>query len=153
MPHTDPTIIGRTDKANFAKINLTRIKVKIDTGAYTSSFHCCEIDETPDKRLRVIFLDPEHPKYTGAVWFFDTYSKKNVRSSNNETEDRFIISTDIRFHEMVYTAEFSLTNRGEMKYPVLMGRKFLAENNFIVDPTLRNHLYKMRRAAKRPLMP
>lgn len=150
---SDPTIIGRIDRADFTKLKLTRIRVKTDTGAYTSSFHCSQIEETDKKQLRVVFLDPEHPKYTGSVFLFDDYSRKSVKSSNSEVEDRYIISTEIRFYKQVYTAEFSLTNRGGMKYPVLIGRKFLTENNFVVDPRLRNHLYGLKRSSKRPPEP
>lgn len=148
--HSEPTIIGRIDRADFTRLNLTRIEVKTDTGAYTSSFHCSQIEETPKKQLRVIFLDPDHPKYSGAAVVFDDYAKRSVKSSNGEVEDRFIISTEICFFDRTYVAEFSLTNRSGMKYPVLIGRKFLTENNFVVDPKLRNYLYRQKQRSKRP---
>ncbi len=144
----NPNVIGRADKADFPRLNLKRIRVKIDTGAYTSTIHCCKIEETDTKKLKVIFLDPNDPKYTGKVHFFKKYSKKTVKSSNGSSEDRFIISTKIRFHWRLYTAEFSLTFRGDMRYPVLIGRKFLSEHHFIVNPQLRNHLHKLRKSEK-----
>ncbi len=145
---TNPNIIGRIDKADFPKINLRRIRVKIDTGAFTSAFHCCKIEETRERKLRVIFLDPDDPKYTGKIHLFKKYAKKSVKSSNGESSDRFIISTQIRFHRRLYTAEFSLTFRGDMRYPVLIGRKFLAENHFVVNPQLRNYLHQLRKTDK-----
>ncbi|MEZ5429446.1 MAG: RimK/LysX family protein [Pyrinomonadaceae bacterium] len=148
MAKGSPNIIGRIDKADFPKINLKRIKVKIDTGAYTSSFHCCRIEETKERKLRVVFLDPDDPKYTGKAYLFKRYSKKSVKSSNGESEERFIISTKIRFHRRIYRAEFSLTYRREMRYPVLIGRKFLAEHNFVVNPRLRNYLHQKRKTKK-----
>lgn len=141
-------IIGRVDKADFPKLNLKRIRVKIDTGAYTSAIHCCKIEETDAEILKVVFLDPDHPKYTGKIHFFKKYQKKIIKSSNGLSEERFIISTKIRFHWRLYTAQFSLTFRGDMRYPVLIGRKFLTENHFIVNPQLRNYLHKMQKAGK-----
>lgn len=145
---TNPNIIGRIDKADFPKINLKRIRVKIDTGAYTSAIHCWKIEETCERTLKVIFLDPDDRKYTGKIHTFKKYSRKKVKSSNGESADRFIISTQIRFHRRLYTAEFSLTFRGDMRYPVLIGRKFLTEHHFIVNPQLRNYLHQMRKSKK-----
>ncbi len=141
-------LIGRIDKADFPRINLKRIRVKIDTGAYTSAIHCCKIEETDDHRLKVVFLDPDDPKYTGKVYLYKKYFKKTVKSSNGEKEDRFIITTKICFHRRLYSAEFSLTFRGDMRHPVLIGRKFLAENHFVVNPQLRNYLFKKKKAEK-----
>lgn len=144
----NPNIIGRIDKADFPKLNLKRIRVKIDTGAYTSAIHCCKIEETESKKLKVVFLDPDDPKYTGKAYFFKNYSKKTIKSSNGSSEERFVIATKIRFHWRLYTAEFSLTFRGDMRYPVLIGRKFLAEHHFIVNPQLRNYLHQMQKTNK-----
>lgn len=147
----NPNIIGRIDKADFPKLHLKRIRVKIDTGAYSSAIHCCRIEETDAKKLKVVFLDPDDPKYTGKAHFFKKYSKKIIKSSNGASEERFIISTKIRFHWRLYLAEFSLTFRGDMRYPVLIGRKFLADNHFIVNPQLRNHLHRLRKTEKNSL--
>lgn len=131
------TLIGRTDKADFPSLGLKRIRVKIDTGAFTSAIHCCRIVETPDA-LNVIFLDPGEKKYTGKTHKFKKYSKTTVKSSNGECEDRYMITTKICFHRHIYKIDFTLTFRGDMRYPVLIGRKFLAENNFLVNPRLKN---------------
>lgn len=143
-----PNFIGRIDRADFPGINLKRVRVKIDTGAYTSAIHCCKIEESGDHLLKVIFLDPDDPKYTGKTFLFKEYFKKSVKSSNGEKEDRYIITTNICFYKLSYSAEFSLTFRGDMRNPVLIGRKFLAENHFIVDPQLRNYFHQKKRADK-----
>ena len=137
-----PIIIGRTDKADFPELNLKRLGVKIDTGAYTSSIHCCAISESVDKKLRVIFLDDEDPKYTGKMHYFENYRKKSVKSSNGKAEERFVITTKISFHEHIYDIELSVTYRGDMRFPVLIGRKFLIKHHFIVNPKLANHIHK-----------
>lgn len=141
-------LIGRLDKANFPEINLKNIRVKIDTGAYTSAIHCHRIEETAPGNLRVIFLDPDHLKYTGKVFDFHDYSKKNIRSSNGDISERFVITLGMSFYKQVYATEFSLSFRGDMRYPVLIGRKFLIENSFVVDPGLTYHLNKIRKSDK-----
>ena len=58
--------IGRIDKADFPKLILEDIDLKIDSGAYTSSIHCSDIEEiTIDNEsfIKFTLLDPEHPFY------------------------------------------------------------------------------------------
>lgn len=134
--------IGRSEKADFPAFDLSKINVKIDSGAYTSAIHCCKIDWIYEDTLEVIFLDEEDPNYTGTVHQFKEFIKKQVRSSNGIVEERFIISTGIRLGENLYDIDLSLTFRGDMRFPVLIGRRFLSDNHFVVNPRLKNSLYK-----------
>lgn len=136
------TIIGRSDKADFPKFGLKRINVKVDSGAYTSAIHCCKISLSDKSILEVIFLDEEDPNYTGKIYTFNKFVKKNVRSSNGIVEKRFIIATKIGFHKKIYDINLSLTFRGDMRFPVLLGRRFLNRNHFIINPRLKNTFYK-----------
>lgn len=135
-------VIGRSDKANFPEIGLDEINVKIDSGAYTSAIHCCKISLAKKGCLEVIFLDEKDPKYTGEIYKFKEFAKKVVRSSNGITEERYIIKTKIGLNKKIYDINLSLTFRGDMRFPVLLGRKFLNENNFIINPKLKDTLYK-----------
>lgn len=129
-------IIGRLDKANFPELNLKDISIKIDTGAYTSSIHCENIEEKEDG-LHCIFLDQEHPEYDHKAFVFKTYNKIRVKSSNGIAQSRYEIKSSIEIFGKVYKISLSLSNRKEMKHPVLLGRKFL-NKKFIVDPELQN---------------
>lgn len=133
------TLIGRTDIVDFPDLDLYGIDIKIDTGAYTSSFHCHDIEEI-DNVLQCQFLDPEHEKYHEKVFKFKEYTKKNVKSSNGITEQRFLIVTKILIFGKIYPIRLTLTERGAMKYPVLLGRKFLSDK-FIVDPSKKHLSY------------
>lgn len=137
-----PTIIGRSDKADFPQLELVKLNVKIDSGAYTSAIHCCKIGENPNRILEVIFLDDQYPKYTGKVFQFRKFKTKVVRSSNGVSEERYIINTKIKVAKELYDINLSLTFRGDMRFPILIGRKFLSRNHFVVNPRLKNHLYK-----------
>jgi len=132
--------IGRSDIADFPGLNLNGIEIKVDTGAYTSSFHCHNIVLENDV-LRCQFLDPEHEKYHEKFFYFTNFSEKMVKSSNGVSEKRFLIKTEILIFDQTYPIELSLTERGSMKYPVLLGRKFLSKK-FIVDTAMKNLSYK-----------
>lgn len=129
--------IGRRETARFPVLKIEHVEVKIDTGAYTSSIHCSKIEETGNGTVRCIFLDPENKAYTGLEFEFPIVKETLVRSSNGETEKRFMIRTQIELLGRLFKIFLTLTDRGDMKYPVLIGRRFLA-NKFIVDVRLKN---------------
>ena len=129
-------IIGRIDKAEFPKLNLEEIAIKIDTGAYTSSIHCEDIYEE-NGELHCKFLDKEHPNYNHKSFIFKEYNTIKVRSSNGIAQKRYEIKSTIKIFGKTYKISLSLSDRKEMKYPVLIGRKFL-NNKFIVDPQLKD---------------
>lgn len=128
--------IGRLDKADFPDLHLKDISIKIDTGAYTSSIHCGNIEEKEDG-LHCIFLDPEHTEYNHKPFLFKTYNKIRVKSSNGIAQNRYEIKSNIKIFGKVYKISLSLSNRKEMKHPVLLGRKFL-NKKFVVDPELKD---------------
>lgn len=133
-------LIGRTDIVDFPKLNLFGIDIKVDTGAYTSSFHSHSI-EVVDGILKCQFLDPKHDKYHEKYFLFKDFYQKNVKSSNGIIENRFIIKTEILLFNELHEIELTLTERGSMKYPVLLGRKFLSKK-FIVDTAKKNISFK-----------
>ncbi|WP_231717745.1 ATP-dependent zinc protease [Nonlabens sp. YIK11] len=129
-------IIGRTDKADFPKLNFENIDIKIDTGAYTSSIHCKDIEEN-DGVLCAIFLDESHPQFHGQKIEFNDYQITTVRSSNGMLDQRYEVQSNIRLFNRLFKISLTLNNREEMRFPVLLGRKFLSKK-FIVDPELQD---------------
>ncbi len=133
-------VIGRQDIADFPDLKLENVEVKIDTGAYTSSFHCHAIrleDHDGRERLHCLFLDPGHERYSSRKIVFERFSLKKVRSSNGLMEERFSVETTIRLFNRMFPIELTLTERGNMRFPVLLGRKFLSRR-FVVDPCRKN---------------
>lgn len=133
-------LIGRIDKADFPLLGLYEIAVKIDTGAFTSSIHCVDVVEENDV-LKCNFLDEEHPDYNGKPFVFQEYETTMVKSSNGIVQKRYKIKTKIILFETTHDIYLTLSDREEMKFPVLLGRKFL-NKKFIVDSSLTNLSYK-----------
>lgn len=135
-------IIGRTDIADFPLLKLYDIDVKIDTGAYTSSIHCKNV-KVEDNYLKCQFLDENHPNYNDREFIFDEYDVKVVKSSNGIAEPRYRIKTKIRMFEKTYDIFLTLSDREEMRFPVLLGRTFLSRR-FIVDINKTNLSYNQK---------
>lgn len=143
-------VIGKFDKADFPMLKMEDIAIKIDTGAYTSSIHCNNIIEKEDA-LHCTFLDEEHPLYNGTEIIFKDYDIVFVKSSNGIIQKRFQVQSTIKIFDKLYKISLSLSARQEMRYPVLIGRKFLTKK-FIVDTELNDVSYDLKvKKAENPL--
>lgn len=132
--------IGITDFLSFTEAGLSNIPCKIDTGADTCSIHC------ERARIKVIngedhlvfkLMDRKHPLYSGVEVVKKDFKEVRVRSSFGDYEIRYQVVLSFKLFNKTYSAPFNLSNRSNMKYPVLLGRKFLS-NKFIVDVSKRN---------------
>jgi hypothetical protein len=134
------TIIGRKDIADFEKLELYGIEVKIDSGAYTSSLHCHKIEKINKDGIEFIkcnFLDPNHPQYHDKEFWFENFKMRTIKSSNGSVEERVSIKTEITIFQKKYPIELTLAERIEMKHPVLLGRKFVSKR-FLIDTSRKN---------------
>ncbi|SRR5258706_482007 len=125
--------LGRSDRVDLPGLGLKSIHAKIDTGAYTCSLHCSG-NEVVNGVLEFVLLDEEHPEFTGRRYFFKEFDQREIKNSFGEAELRYVIKTKIKIFDRVIRAEFSLSNRGNLKFPVLLGRKIL-RNRFLIDVT------------------
>ncbi|WP_062061295.1 ATP-dependent zinc protease [Aquimarina longa] len=132
-------IIGRTDIVDFPLLELEGICAKVDTGAYTSSIHCVDVREI-GQILQCRFLDEIHPEYNNKRFEFRNYDITAVKSSNGKVEVRYTIKTQILVFNKTYPITLTLSTRDDMRFPVLLGRKFL-NRKFLVDPQLENQSY------------
>ncbi len=138
--------IGRVDKADFPKLLLENIDLKIDSGAYTSSIHCTNIEEITkgeDRFIKFNLLDNEHPLYNHKEFTFSDYTAKMVKSSNGISEKRFMIQTEIIIFDTTFPIYLTLSERKDMKFPILLGRKFL-NKKFVIDTAKKNLSYKLK---------
>ena len=134
-------IIGRVEQVDLPEWKFYNLEAKIDTGAYTSSLHCHHLEQFSkdgEAWVRFYLLDPEHEAYNEQKLEMPVHDQREVKSSNGETSLRYFIQTRIFFFDQEYLIEFSLADRSAMKYPLLIGRKFLKKGPFIVDVTQTN---------------
>lgn len=135
-------VIGRIDKADFPTLDLFDIDIKIDTGAYTSSIHCHKVIEE-NNMLKCLFYDTEHPHYNGKEITFKSYTIKKVKSSNGITQERYKVKTTIILFNKKYRINLTLSTRDDMRFPVLIGRRFLSKK-FIVDVNQKDISYQIK---------
>lgn len=128
-------IIGRLEKISLPDMLDDLLDAKIDTGAYTSSLHCHNLEFFKKKErqwVRFHILDPTHPEYKSQPFESPVYKLKKIRSSNGIVAERVIIKQKAKFCGETRTIQLSLSDRSSMKYPVLIGRRFISER-YMVD--------------------
>ncbi|MCB2379921.1 RimK/LysX family protein [Hymenobacter sp. BT635] len=143
-------VVGRRELVDFPEFDIQGVEAKVDTGAYTGAIHCSNIhvERLADGReiLRVQLLDDTHPNFNGRPMEFTEFSLRDIKSSNGDVQERYVIQTIIRLFNEDYSTEFSLSDRSDMKYPVLIGRLLLRSARFVVDVARRNLSAKFQHA-------
>lgn len=127
-------IIGRIERISFPAWAVENLDAKVDTGAYTSSLHCHHIEtEVVDGVDYVLFslFDPKHPSYRKKKYRSELHDIRRVKSSNGEVEKRYVIVETAIFCGKKRNIELTLTNRSNMKFDLLLGRRFI--RNYLVD--------------------
>ncbi len=130
----DKVIVGEEEWVHISppKINLL---ARVDTGATVSSIHAVNVTEFERDGEKWVKFEIAHEASEPAV----TVERKIVRysnirqSSSDETERRPVVKLNIRLGTIKDAAEFTLADRGQMNYPVLLGREFLKDIT-LVDP-------------------
>lgn len=123
--------IGRIEKISFPDLNISSVDAKVDTGAYGTALHVDGI-RTRSGKLSFWIDNPNNRLY------FDKYKVIKVRNSFGKIQKRYSIMTRVVVGDSIYKIFISLTNRKDMKYPVLIGRRFLHKFNYIVDVRKKN---------------
>jgi len=135
-PMPDAFTLGWEEWVDLPDLGLPAIKAKVDTGARTSALHAVAIEPFgPAENPQVRFLiqpDPRNPnlELTCSARVVD---RRDVTSSNGETELRYVIETEARVGNRTWPIQISLTNRENMAYRMLLGRRAIDED-MIVDP-------------------
>ena len=66
---------------------------------------------------------------------FSDYDITAVKSSNGEIQYRYVVQSNITIFQKTFKISLTLSSREDMRFPVLIGRKFLTKK-FIVDTEL-----------------
>ncbi|MDR1300084.1 MAG: RimK/LysX family protein [Candidatus Nomurabacteria bacterium] len=130
-------VVGRRVKARMPELNIKRIVAKIDTGAYSSSLHADNIRVENG----ILKFDIKPSEYvttkSGAVEHceFSEFSAQKVRSSTGHLEERYTIKTKFSANSRVFVGTFMLSNRTDLGYPLLIGRRII-RSRFLVNVEL-----------------
>jgi hypothetical protein len=121
-------VVGRVEWLWIEAINRV-YEARVDTGATTSSISAQDITpfEKDGKRWVRFKLEPDDSDDSFEI---EAPLVRHVRirqASSEELDRRPVAALTVRLGKMTEVAEFTLTDRSQMTYPILLGRSFLRD--------------------------
>lgn len=130
-PRRLKALVGRAERVSFPIADITGVPAKIDTGAFRSSVWASDI-YVKDGKLHYKLLGPESPFYSGRECITEDFETVEVENSFGHKENRYSIHIRIKLGSKTTKSNFTLADRSQKTYPVLIGRKLL-RGRYIVD--------------------
>jgi hypothetical protein len=131
MEEKPKKIIGRADTINLPEYGFSHVPAKIDTGAKTSALWATNVHER-DGGLAFTFFGPSSPLYTGEEYFVNEFENVVVASSIGAEQARYKVTFLATIRGKKIRTSFTLADRSQQAYPVLIGRNAL-RGKFLVD--------------------
>ncbi len=138
------SVFGWVEKATLEPWDI-EVKAKLDSGALTSSLDAREIETfTRDGerwvRFRLDLEDEASGEMVSEYLELPRYRRVRLRGAGGE-DSRPVVLMDICLGGTVYEEQFSLRDRGDMLYPLLLGRRTIGHlglldvtETFLTDP-------------------
>ncbi len=140
----DDQVFGWVEKATLQPWDI-EVKAKLDSGALTSSLDARDIElfEQDDEewvRFRLKLEDQESGETFSDQIERPLYREQTVRGAGGRDE-RPVVLMEVCMGDTIYEEQFSLRDREEMIYPLLLGRRTISHlglldvrNTFLQDP-------------------
>ena len=140
----DEQVFGWVEKATLQPWDI-EVKAKLDSGALTSSLDARDIEmfEQDDEewvRFRLKLEDQESGEVFSDQIERPLYREQTVRGAGGRDE-RPVVLLELCMGDTIYEEQFSLRDREEMIYPLLLGRRTISHlglldvrNTFLQDP-------------------
>lgn len=123
-----------------------RLKARLDTGAKTSSLHAVNVEgfKKGDEewvKFQLPLGDHEDQPSEGSIEHEDVILEFErpvhrtvlIKRKSAPSQRRYVVKMDFCIAGAVHETQFSLTDRGNFKYPVLLGRRFMRDDNILID--------------------
>lgn len=131
-------MVGALEYCSLPDLEIQSLHMRVDTGAKTSSLHVDNINEFCKAGLQWVSFDI-HPDYHDVERVVRREAKvkavRSIKTSNEVSEKRYVIDTQIVIQKETWTIELTLTDRSNMSYLMLLGREAMS-GKLIVDPEL-----------------
>ncbi|EKE43557.1 S6 modification enzyme RimK [Oceaniovalibus guishaninsula JLT2003] len=131
---TNQIRLGWEEWIALPDLGLPALKAKVDTGARTSALHAFDIEPFgPASQPHVRFaIHPVPGRAFSVACSAPILDRREVTSSNGETELRYVIETRLSVGNRDWPIEVTLTDRGSMAYRMLLGRQAFGSQVVVV---------------------
>lgn len=138
-------VFGIVEHVSLPGLGVFDVPAKIDTGAFSGAMHVADIEEYTNEKgkRRLRFSVPANGQTVDLGKFTRTY----VRSSTGHQQRRYLFDTTVIINNIEYPIRIGISDRSDMAFEILIGRRFLHEHNILVDVT-RNQEHDVDRGKK-----
>lgn len=128
-------VIGWQECISLPDLDLVNFAVKIDTGAKTTALHAEDITTfIQDGEKWVRFTAPAIADQPAKTCTFPVHTKRDITNTSGTPETRIVIRTPMVLAGRRWKIDVSLTDRGNMRFPLILGRRALRRRNIAVHP-------------------
>jgi hypothetical protein len=139
-----PPTIGWREYVRLPDLGIGPLIAKVDTGARTAALHAVNVQILSaggavgaggDGDGRSVQFDAVIDEVSQSVrrCMLPLHGIKRVKNSSGATEERCVVETEIEIGASRWNVLVTLTDRGDMGVPMLIGRSAI-KGRFIVDP-------------------
>jgi hypothetical protein len=135
-PRPGPAIIGWREYVRLPGLGIGPVIAKVDTGARTAALHAVNIAIQPGNDYgRIVEFDAvvDDSDQPFRRCLLPLHGVKRVKNSSGATEERCVVETDLEIGDRRWSVLVTLTDRGDMGVPMLIGRSAV-KGRFVVDP-------------------
>ncbi|PCM45831.1 ATP-dependent zinc protease [Marinobacter sp. ANT_B65] len=147
-PKTSETVPEALGFVEWVVMNDTglRLKARLDTGAKTSSLHAVNVEEFKKDdqkwvRFQIPLADHKDQPAKGDIDHEEIILELErpvertvlIKRKGAPSQRRYVVIMDFCISGTSHQTQFSLTDRGNFSYPVLLGRRFMSDDNILID--------------------
>ena len=120
-------VFGSIESVAVPSLGIATLVAKVDTGAWSGALHCTDIYEQEGALYFTPLGDPALATSTA------DYETRVVRGAMGHAMERYIIPVTLEIKGKIYETTVGLSDRQLLRREMLLGRRFLIENNILVD--------------------
>jgi hypothetical protein len=133
---TDVRTVGWREWASLPDLGVRAVKAKLDTGARSSTLHVSTLEVVPSLRgpvVRFTVLPHQRDPSLAVRAQAPLAELREVPVRTGEVERRPVIRTRLAVAGSIYRIELSLTQRDDLGFRMVLGRRAL-RRRFLIDP-------------------
>ncbi|SMX41464.1 ATP-dependent zinc protease family protein [Actibacterium lipolyticum] len=132
-PRPELSVIGWMESVALPQIDLRGIKAKIDTGARTSALHALYIEPFDNDGEEWVRFQVQLSEDAPGQWVeTPLHDQRHIKNTSGIPEERYVIRTELEIAGKTWPIAVSLTDRSNMRFPMIVGRSALKNRNIAV---------------------
>lgn len=129
-------MIGWRETVSLTDLGLERFPAKIDSGARTTAIHASNIKLYEVNGEPWVEFTPDHAGLTNVdQCALPVHQRRSFTNTSGIAEERIVVISKLQIGERTERIEISLSDRADMKFPMIVGRTALRQLRLTVDPS------------------